>query len=193
MHAMLLALPLAILFSGFTHADEASDLKDRVLKAYAKDPAEIKKIRLYSLKAKGISTPLMAPEPVNFEMVAGWPGHFKATTEFGEGANKRVIILCGADDRGWKKFGANPPIDMNIESMSDFRADTYAVWVSTLVTLNDPDSKLSAIGKSKVGEDPVIGLKVIRRSWPDVTLYFHEKTGLLRKMTYRSRRWSNDD
>ncbi|MSR51970.1 MAG: hypothetical protein EXS09_01615 [Gemmataceae bacterium] len=187
MRAILLALPLAALFAAPVRSDEASDLRDRVLKAYAKDPSDIKKIRLYSLKAKGIARPIDTPEPVNFEMVAGWPGHFKATAEFGDGANKRVIILCGADDRGWKKVTGAPPMEMSFESMNDFRADTYAVWVSTLLTLTDAASKLSAAGKAKVGDDPVLGLKITQPARPDITLFFHEKTGLLRKMTYRSR------
>ena len=38
-----------------------------------------------------------------------------------------------------------------------------------------------------MGGDAVVGLKLSRRPWPDITLYFDEKTYLLRKMTYRAR------
>src|SRR5437764_1085167 len=44
-----------------------------------------------------------------------------------------------------------------------------------------------AAGHGKVGSAPVVGLKVGRRPWPEVTLWFDEKTSLLRKMAYRSR------
>lgn len=186
MRAIFLALPLAILFAATARSDEASDLRDRAIKAYAKDPADLKKIRIHTLKAKGVSTIGNEPVPVTVEMAASWPGHLKAISEFGTGANKRVIAMCGADDRGWKKIDAGMPFEFSGEELSDFRGDAYAVWVSTLITLNDADSKLTAAGRAKVGDDPVLGLKVSRRSWPDVTLYFHEKSGLLRKMSYRS-------
>jgi len=187
MRAIFLALPLAIFFSATAGADEVSDLRDRVLKAYAKDPADIKKIRVHTLRAKGFSTFGDQPVPVTVELAASWPGHLKAVSEFGVGANKRIITMCGADDRGWKKFNADAAFELSADEVADFRGDAYGIWVSTLTTLNDADSKLSAAGRAKVGDDPVLGLKVSRRPWQDVTLYFHEKTGLLRKMTYRSR------
>jgi len=187
MRAIFLALSLAILFTATARSDEVSDLRAQALKAYAKDPANIKKIRLYSFKAKGISTLGNQPVPSTFEMTAGFPGHLKATWEFGSGADKRVVTMCGADDRGWKKFDAGQAMELSVEALNDFRGDAYAVGVSTLITLNDVASKFSAAGRSKVGDDPVLGLKVSRPPMPDVTLYFHEKTGLLRRMSYRSR------
>lgn len=187
MRAVILSLSLAIIFSATARADEVTDLRDRVLKAYAKDPADIKKIRVHTLKAKGFSTLGEKPVPVTVELAASWPGHLKAVSEFGSGATKNIFTMCGTNDRGWKKFNTDAAIDLSVDETADFRGDAYGIWVSTLTTLNDADSKLSGAGRAKVGDDPVLGLKVSRPSWQDVTLYFHEKTGLLRKMTYRSR------
>lgn len=187
MRAILLTLSFATFFCANARSDEASDLRDKALKAYAKDTSDLKKTRLYTLKAKGISTLGNQPVPATFEMTAGFPGHLIATWEFGAGTNKRVITMCGADDRGWKKIDTTMAMELSVEALNDFRGDAYAVGVSTLITLNDVSSKFSAVGRSKVGDDSVLGLKMSRAPMPDVTLYFHEKTGLLRKMTYRSR------
>lgn len=168
-------------------ADDVTDLRDRVLKAQAPDPADIKKFRNFTMKAKGVSK--LAPEPLpgTFEMAATYPGHMRLTWEFGKEGAKSSVTLCGTDDRGWKKGSNFPLADMTVEEVNDFRADAYAIWVSTLITLEDRDNRLSAAGKSKVASTPVVGLKVARRPWPDVTLWFEEKSGLLRKMTYQSR------
>jgi hypothetical protein len=77
--------------------------------------------------------------------------------------------------------------ELRLETLNDVRADVHAIWVATLTTLKDTETKLALAGRGKVGDTPVLGLKVSRRPWPDITLYFDEKTGLLRKMAYRSR------
>jgi hypothetical protein len=186
MRRLLLILPLTLLVPA-ARADDVTDLRDRVLKAQAKDPADLKKFRTFRMKAKGVSK--LAPEPLpgTFEMAAVYPSHMRLTWEFGTGPMKNSVTLCGADDRGWKAVPAFQPTEMSVEEVNDFRADAYAIWVSTLVTLDDRNNKLSAAGRDKVDSAPVVGLKVSRRPWPEVTLWFGEKSGLLRKAAYQSR------
>jgi hypothetical protein len=183
----LLLVCFVVLFSTiYARADDATDLRDRAMKAHAKDPADLKKFRTHTLKAKGESRLTPEPAPATFELAAVWPGQLRARWEFGTGAMKNTLTLCGSDDRGWKA-GSFPTVEMNIEEMNDFKSDAYALWVSTLSTLSDAETKLAPAARSKVNDAPVLGLKVSRRPWPDVTLYFDEKTSLLRKMSYRSR------
>jgi hypothetical protein len=188
MRHLLFALSLAIALPAAARPDEVSDLKDKALKAAAKDPADLKKFRSHTLKARGISR--LSPEPTaaTFELAAVWPGQFRATWEFGPpGGAKNGITLIASDDKGWEKQIGLATADLSVEKLNDLRSDAYAYWVSTLTTLNDAETRLSAGGTSKVGDDAVVGLKVSRRAYPDVVLYFDEKSGVLRKMTYRSR------
>lgn len=187
MRYLLPALAVALVLPAASRADAVSDLKDKALKAVAKDPADLKKIRTHTLKAKGLSKLNAEPAPATLEIMASWPGQLRATWEFAAGTAKNGITLCGSDDKGWRRPVGAPAIDLSVEELNDFRSDAYAYWVSTLTTLNDVETRLSAGGTAKVGDKPVIGLRVSRRPWPEVTLYFDEKTGLLRKMTYRSR------
>jgi hypothetical protein len=187
MRCLFFVLPAFFLVPAPARPDDATDLKDRVLRAAAKDPADLKKFRVHTVKAKGFSTLPGEKVPATFELAAVYPGQLKATWEFGTGPKKNLLTQCGSDDRGWRAGSAFPAADMSLEEVNDFRADAYAIWVATLVTLDEPDTKLSLAGRGKVGPAPVVGLKVTHRPWPEVTLWFDDKSGLLRKMMYRSR------
>jgi hypothetical protein len=183
----LLALPIALLWPAAARPDEATDLRDRAVQAAAKDPADLQKFRIHTIKAKGISKLTPEPVPAAFELAAVYPGQLKATWEFGTGATKNSVTVCASNDQGWKRVGSLPAADMGLEDLNDLRADAYAIWVATLMPLTDPQTKLAAVGRSKVGNDAVVGLKVSRRPWPDVVLWFDANTHLLRRMNYRSR------
>jgi hypothetical protein len=186
MRAILLTLPLVFVLPPLARADQATDLRDKALKALAKDPADLKKLRAYTMKAKGITRLGPEPMPATWEIAAVWPGQFRGTWEWGVGASKNSVVQCVSDDRGWRRVGSEPPIDLLVEQLNDLRADAYAIWVATLITLTDADTKLAYAGEDKHKDIPLQGLKITRRPWPDITLYF-DKDGLLRKMTYRSR------
>jgi hypothetical protein len=188
MRRLLLAIPFALVLPAAARPDEASDLRDRVLKAAAKEPADIQKFKLFTLRARGTSrVGGVDPVPTAFEVVAVYPGKLKATWEVGEGANKQVVTRCASDDRGWTRGNTFPSADLPAEELNDLRNDAYAVFASTLVTLTEKETTVSLGERSKVGPDAVVALKLTRRPYPEVTLCFDEKTHLLRKMSYRSR------
>lgn len=187
MRCLLLTLPLALVWTATARPDEVADLRDRVLRAAAKDPKDLKKFRMFTLTAQGTS--LLGPEPVTgtFRMVAVYPGQLKLSWQFGSGDNQSMVTVCADNDRGWRKDTGLLTTDLPPEDLNDLRTGIYGVFASTLLTLTEPETKLSLGGRSKVNGDPVVGLKLSRRPYPDVTLYFDEKTHLLRKMSYRAR------
>jgi hypothetical protein len=187
MRRLFLVLPLVFIFNSVVRADEVTDLRDRALKAFAKDPFDSKKMHVHTLKAKGTMKIGNDPLPATFEESAVWPGQVRFSWEWGTGSTKNSVTMGGADDRGWRKIGTAAAMDLGIEEQNDLRADAYAMWVATLSTLSDTDSKLAVATPTKINGDPAFGIKVTRRSFPDITLHFDEKTGMLRKMAYRSR------
>jgi hypothetical protein len=166
---------------------EAEDLRDRVLQAAAKDPADLKKLRTHTMKAKGVSKAGPTPTPAVHEMSGVWPGKTKMTWEFGEGGTKNGSTLCAADDRGWKAGLKMPGIDLTIEELNDFRADAYAIWMTTLLPLSDAANRLVTVPEADVGGRPAVGLKVSKRPWPDITMHFDKETLALRRMAYVTR------
>jgi hypothetical protein len=187
MRRLLAALSLAFLLPLVVRADEVTDLRDRILKAAAKNPADIQKFKGFTQKCKGTSRFGADPVPATMSRTGVYPDKLREDWEFGEGPDKTGLAVCVAGDNGWRKAKGAETYDLPIDELNELRADAYAVWASTLVTLTDADTKLSLAGRSKVGDDPVVGLKVSRRPYPDLTLFFDEKTYLLRKLEYRSR------
>jgi hypothetical protein len=187
MRRLILALLVAPLVGSIARGDEAADLCDRVLKAHAKDPADLKKFRVHTMKAKGISRARGDEAQATCEIFAVWPGQMRLTWEWGTGDKKTSFTVITTGDRGWQAGTGMPSEELRLEMLNDVRTDIYAIWVATLTTLKDAETRLALAGGSKVGDAPVLGLKVSRRPWPDITLYFDEKSGLLRKMAYRSR------
>src|SRR5262245_12912588 len=187
MRRLVFPLLVAPLIASIARGDEVTDLCDRVVKAHAKDPADLKKFRVHTMKAKGISRARGDDAQATCEIFAVWPGQMRLTWEWGTGDKKTSFTVLTTGDRGWQAGTGMPGEELRLEMLNDVRTDVYAIWVATLTTLKDPETKLALAGRSKVGDTPVDGLKVSRRPWPDITLYFDEKSGLLRRMAYRSR------
>jgi hypothetical protein len=166
---------------------EAEDLRDRVLKAVAKNPADLAKLRTFTLKATGTNKAGAAHIPAVMDLTASWPGKMMVRWENGAGAGKNVSTQCVTDDRGWQQGSTIPLSDMSIAAVNDFRADAYARWVAMLGTLNDSGVQLKMAPPVKVGTDAAVGLVVIRRPMPEVMLHFDAKTLLLRRSAYSAR------
>jgi hypothetical protein len=166
---------------------EAEDLRDRVLKAVAKNPADVSKLRTFTLKATGTNKAGTAGMPSVMDMTASWPGKMMVRWENESGAGKNVSTQCVTDDRGWQQGSTIPLSDMSIAAVNDFRADAYARWVGMLGTLNDPGLQLKLAPPMKVGGVPAVGLIVIRKPMPEVMLHFDEKTLLVRRSAYAAR------
>ena len=166
---------------------EAEDLRDRALKAVAKNPADVPKLRTFTLKASGTNKTVGSGVAAVMDLTASWPGKMMVRWENGAGSAKNVSTQCVTDDRGWQQGTTIPLSDMSSAAVNDFRADAYARWVGMLGTLNDPGVQLRMAPPIKVGGEPAVGLIVVRKPMPEVMLHFDEKTMLLRRSTYSAR------
>ncbi len=64
--------------------------------------------------------------------------------------------------------------------------DHKAGWICTLLPLKDKAFMLSVIGEAQVEKKPAVGVKVTRKDYPEVQLYFDKDSGRLVKSAYRS-------
>src|SRR2546427_327953 len=60
-----------------------------------------------------------------------------------------------------------------------------AGWISSLLPLKDKAYQLAPLGEVEVEKQPALGIKVTRKGYPEVKLYFSKKTGLLAKTEFR--------
>ncbi len=185
MYRSMLALALFFPFASIAMADEADDLLEKAFKAQAKDAETLKKLKTHVCMGKGKGRLPTGFEEVTMLRQCVWPGSFKITFVFGKEPMKLSSTVGVQDDRGWQTQ-ANVAGDLPSERVSEVRMSIYGICVSMLFPLRESGVKVSVIPGVKVGGEPTVGLRVTRRAWPEVSLYFDEKTMLLRKQVFRS-------
>jgi hypothetical protein len=72
------------------------------------------------------------------------------------------------------------------EDLEMIQEAVHAEEAAGLVLLGSKDVELSLIGDDKVGDTPVVGIRVSKKGRKDVSLYFDKKTHLLKKIENRS-------
>src|SRR5437763_15660135 len=63
--------------------------------------------------------------------------------------------------------------------MKELREEAYVSYATTLVPLTKEGYTLSTLAKTKVDGEAAVGIKVVRKGYPDLRLYFLERNGLL--------------
>jgi hypothetical protein len=105
-----------------------------------------------------------------------WPDKFRMDIE-----GVFTIVLNG--DKGWIKEGGETK-DMTKEQLAQQIMDQKAGWVTSLLPLKAKAFDIKATGEAKVGKREALGVKVTRKGYPDVSLFFDKKTGLLLKSSF---------
>lgn len=181
----LFAVTILLAFGITTYADDADDILNKALKAQAKDVAALKKLQTHICIGKGKGR--FGPDLADVTMIrqASWPGQFRSQFIFQKDATKTDVTVVIREDRGWKlQTGMVDELSQDI--VSELRMDIYGIWIGMLVSLQESGVKLSTIPGIKLGDTTTVGLRVSRRLWPEMSLYFDEKTMLLRKLVFRS-------
>ena len=76
---------------------------------------------------------------------------------------------------------------------ADRTEKAYLVWVWSLAPLLEKDSKLKVLPAAKLGDKPIVGLRLIRDKQKDIDLYFFEKTHRLARIDWRAYRIDFED
>lgn len=103
---------------------------------------------------------------------------------------KEVQVLDG--DKGWTKTDDEAAKELDDAMRKDMKNWLYISWVTTLVPLRDKDFQLTPLGDSRVGNRPVVGLRVSHMGHKDVELFFDKETGLLAKSRAQVKDLEND-
>jgi hypothetical protein len=101
--------------------------------------------------------------------------------------NTLKLIQVYDGDRGWKSLnGAVSDMDKN--ELEDARSSRYTDRVATLLPLlKDKGFTLTALGESKVNNQPALGVKVESKGQPEVRLFFDKTSGLLVKTEHQGK------
>jgi hypothetical protein len=169
-------------------ADEKPDAKAIIAKAIQATGGEerLAKYKAITWKGKG-KINLMGTE-IEFTIQAAVqpPKQSRGQSEadFNGMKFERIQVVNG--DKGWISMMGNTE-EMSEDQLTTAKEELYAGWVATLEPLKDPAFKLTSLGESKVGDHPVLGVKVSRQGHRDINLYFDKDKGLLVKVQRRAK------
>jgi hypothetical protein len=179
-HVYLALAALALsLRPGPAGAAEKEDLKALVEEAIAArgGAARLEKLRAAVWKSEGVK-PTRTSRAVLYGQL---PGKFRLESARTEDGKTTLFVKIINGDRGWT-LQDGKAVPMSREELAQTRDTFYHKRLdATLLPLRDKDVRLKALGESKVDGRAVVGVKVSRKGYPDVSLYFDKKTKLLLK------------
>ncbi len=165
--------------------DDAKKVVDAAIKAHGgKD--KLAKLKDKSMTQKGkmkIFDPIEAEG--DFEMTASG-GKFRRQFDFSfMGTDiKSTVVFDGKTM--WAKTN---DMLMTFDKEDDIKAIKEAIYAEKaagLAMLGDKNIEVSLIGDDKVGDTPVVGIRVSQKGHKDVSMYFDKKTHLLKKIVGRA-------
>jgi hypothetical protein len=114
------------------------------------------------------------------------PDHLRVEVRFKVGDQNVTFLQVIAGDKGWLNIGGKTE-EMTKGMLEEEKEQMNAANISHLVGLKDKDYKLSPLGEVKVGDRPAIGVRVERKGYRDVNLFFDKDKSLLLKMETRGK------
>jgi hypothetical protein len=165
--------------------------------ARADDQADMRKLLAKALKAHGGEKKLARYKAVSWQFkgklyalggttdyTADWlirpPGQTKAAVNVEINGQTVAVVRVLNKDKGWLKVNERT-VAMSKDQLAEVKDQNYNFWVATLVPLRDKAFKLSPVGEVKIGKRDAVGMKVTRKGYRDINLYFDKKTGMLLK------------
>src|SRR5205807_9694192 len=154
-----LAAGLALAFAGALRADEPREIIDRAIKA-AGGEEKLAKFKCHTWSAKGKYYGMGEGLDYTAEYAVQFPDKIKVEI-------KNVFTLVLNGDKGWMKMGDDAQ-EMNADQLAEQKEQQHANYVASLLPLKGEAYTLTALADSKVGDRPVVGVKVSTKGRRDV-------------------------
>jgi hypothetical protein len=169
-------------------ADEDATLREVIARAIKADGGleNLTKFKASVSKQKGkIHTPGGALEYTS-ETSIQLPDRLRTEVRIKVGDMQFTVLQIVAGTKGWIQLMGKTD-EMNKDMLEEAKEQMNAANISHLTCLNDKEYKLSSLGEAKVGDRPAIGIRVERKGYRDVNLFFDKEKSLLLKMETRGK------
>ncbi|HEY7330508.1 MAG TPA: hypothetical protein VH592_22905 [Gemmataceae bacterium] len=169
-------------------ADEDATLREVIARAIKADGGldNLTKFKASASKQKGkIHTPGGALEYTS-ETSIQLPDRLRTEVRIKVGDMQFTILQIVAGDKGWLQLMGKTD-EMNKDMLEEAKEQMNAANITHLACLNDKEYKLSSLGEAKVGDRPAVGMRVERKGYRDVNLFFDKDKSLLLKMETRGK------
>jgi hypothetical protein len=181
-----------------TRADDAPKPREIVVKAIEAHggAAAIKKLKASVIKTKGKYYGMGVGVDFTGETSIQMPDRTRLQVAFEANGQNITFVQVLDGDKGWRSFnGKDGKLagDLTKEMIAEGQEQQYAQSVERLLPLTDKSYKLSSLGESKVGDRPVVGVRVEQEGHRPVSLFFDKERNLLLKSETRGKDPMNGD
>jgi hypothetical protein len=183
---ILLAGGLVLTWLGVARSGEGDDARAIVTKAIKAMGGEksLAKHQTASWTEKGTYYGMGKAVPFTGKYAVQMPDRFRMEIE-------GAFTIVYAGDKGWIQSKSETK-EMSKEELANQKNDHRAGEISSLLPLTDKAFTLSSLGDMKVEDKPSVGVKVTRKGYPEVKLYFDKKTSLLLMSEFPSKAAEQD-
>jgi outer membrane lipoprotein-sorting protein len=169
-------------------ADDDAKLRaviDRAIKVHG-GAENLQKFKASVAKTKGKFHGLGEAVDYTGETSIQLPDRFRVEVQskFGDQDFKFIQVIDG--DKGWIKINDKTE-EMNKDMLAEAKEQRNVAAITHLTPLTGKDYKLSPLGEVKVGDRPAVGVRVERKGYRDVSVFFDKEKGLLIKMETRGK------
>src|SRR5262249_39166410 len=188
-----LSLLVIIPLSGVTNDAGISEVLGRAIKNHG-GKETLNKLLSHRMKLNGIFLGADGSKvPFVSEFWFRYPDSFRDRLTINTEKRKLDVITVRNGGKGWRKTNGVVR-ELSKEELSITDVTFYIYWVSSLNPLLDRNDLSIAAVPAKMIEDPeAIGLKILGKERPDVTLYFDKDTGRLRSRELKARMVASGD
>jgi hypothetical protein len=114
------------------------------------------------------------------------PDRLRSEQHIKVGDMQFTVLVIVAGNKGWFQLMGKTDA-MNKDMLDESKEQLNAANISQLACLQDKEYKLSSLGEVKVGDRPAIGIRVERKGYRDVNLFFDKDRSLLLKLETRGK------
>ncbi len=184
MHRIVgVAAILTLAAAGSAFADDQAEMKaliDRAIKAAGGD-ANLARFKAETFKAKGKFFGMGEGIDYTGEWNMQRPDKLRVQLEFSAGGQNFTFIRVFDGTKLWNHFGGMTQEITDKDEIAEARESSYSGWVAQLLPLKGEGFQLAPLGEGKVGDKPVVGVRVSHKGHRDVNLWFDKASGLLVK------------
>jgi hypothetical protein len=166
--------------------DDALEILGKAIKAHGGEDALAKAAQL-NRKGAGTITIFDKELSIADDLTVALPDRMRLVLEVTQDKQKVSLTQVVNGSVGWQDNGG-AVVELTNERLTELQEEAYVQWISLLIPLmKDKEFNLKPLQSTKINSRPVVGVKVARKSRPDVSFYFDAESGLLVKIQRRTK------